>query len=102
MGEYAKGASLFQQAVEIHRKALGPYHYLTLVGLNELARVHYIVGDYAKASEVAVQAARGENDLALNLFPTVSEAQAVNFTTKATRAAKSVTVGIAAYEQADR
>ena len=65
----------FNKPWEIHRKALGPYHYLTLVGLNELARVHYIVGDYAKASEVAVQAARGENDLALNLFPTVSEAQ---------------------------
>ena len=49
MGDYAKAEPLFQRALKIREKALGPDHPDTALALNNLALLYYSMGDYAKA-----------------------------------------------------
>jgi tetratricopeptide (TPR) repeat protein len=47
MGDYAKAEPLFQQALQIRKKALGPEHPDTANSLNNLASLYSRIGDYA-------------------------------------------------------
>ena len=49
MGNYAKAEPLFQRALKIREKALGPEHPLTAMSLDGLALAYREMGDYAKA-----------------------------------------------------
>jgi CHAT domain-containing protein len=49
MGDYAKAEPLYQRALKIKEKALGPEHPKTATGLNNLARLYETMGDYTKA-----------------------------------------------------
>ncbi|HSF23784.1 MAG TPA: CHAT domain-containing protein, partial [Blastocatellia bacterium] len=48
-GDYAKAEPLYQRALAIYEKALGPNHMLVATALNNLATVYKDKGDYAKA-----------------------------------------------------
>ena len=48
MGDYAKAEPLYQRALKIDEKALGPDHPI-LPALNNLAELYRSMGDYAKA-----------------------------------------------------
>jgi tetratricopeptide (TPR) repeat protein len=64
MGEYAKAEPLFQRALKIREKALGPEHPDTAKSLNILANLYSSMGDYAKA-EPLLQRALKINEKAL-------------------------------------
>ena len=49
MGDYAKAEPLYQRALKIYEKALGPDHPYTAAILNNLADLYDQKGDYAKA-----------------------------------------------------
>ena len=49
MGDYAKAEPLYQRALKIREKALGPEHPETAASLNNLAQLYREMGDYAKA-----------------------------------------------------
>jgi tetratricopeptide (TPR) repeat protein len=49
MGEYAKAEPLFERALAINEKALGPEHPMVAAVLNGLANVYFFSGDYGKA-----------------------------------------------------
>ena len=49
MGEYAKAEPLFQEALRIRQKVLGPEHPDTATSLNNLAALYQDMGEYAKA-----------------------------------------------------
>jgi len=49
MGDYAKAEPLYQRALKINEKALGPDHPTTAQALHNLALLYYSMGDYAKA-----------------------------------------------------
>ena len=49
MGDYAKAEPLYQRALAIREKALGPEHPDTATSLNNLAVLYEAMGDYAKA-----------------------------------------------------
>ena len=49
MGDYAKAEPLYQRALKIDEKALGPDHPDTATALNNLAGLYQSMGDYAKA-----------------------------------------------------
>ena len=49
MGDYAKAEPLYQRALKIDEKALGPDHPDTAQTLNNLAELYRSMGDYAKA-----------------------------------------------------
>ena len=49
MGDYAKAEPLYQRALKINEKALGPEHPDTAKSLNNLALLYDKMGDYAKA-----------------------------------------------------
>jgi tetratricopeptide (TPR) repeat protein len=64
MDDYAKAEPLFQRALKINEKVLGPDHPRTAWGLNNLGRIHLSIGDYAKA-EPLFQRALKINEKAL-------------------------------------
>ena len=49
MGEYAKAEPLYQEALRIRQKVLGPEHPDTATSLNNLASLYRAMGEYAKA-----------------------------------------------------
>ena len=50
MGEYAKAEPLYQEALRIRQKVLGPEHPDTATSLNNLAELYLdMTGEYAKA-----------------------------------------------------
>ena len=49
MGEYAKAEPLYQEALRIRQKVLGPEHPDTAQSLNNLAALYRAMGEYAKA-----------------------------------------------------
>ena len=49
MGDYAKAEPLYQRALKIFEKALGPDHPDTATALTNLAVLYRAMGDYAKA-----------------------------------------------------
>ncbi len=49
MGDYAKAEPLYQRALNITEKAVGPDHPATAQALNNLGLLYYYMGDYAKA-----------------------------------------------------
>ena len=55
MGDYAKAEPLYQQALQIFKKVLGPEHPLTVTTLNNLVFVYETMGDYAKAEPLLRQ-----------------------------------------------
>ena len=64
MGDYAKAEPLYQRALKIDEKALGPDHPHTAPALNNLAVLYKAMGDYAKA-EPLYQRALKINEKAL-------------------------------------
>jgi tetratricopeptide (TPR) repeat protein len=56
MGDYAKAEPLFQQALQIRKKALGPEHPDTANSLNNLAFLYSRIGDYANAEPLFQEA----------------------------------------------
>ena len=58
MGEYAKAESLYQEALRIRQKVLGPEHPDTATSLQNLAGLYETVGDYAKAEPLLLEALR--------------------------------------------
>ena len=49
MGNYAQAEPLFQRALKIDEKVIGPEHFRTATSLSNLAGLYQDVGDYAKA-----------------------------------------------------
>ena len=58
MGEYAKAEPLFQEALRIRQKVLGPEHPDTAQSLNNLAELYQDMGEYAKAEPLYQEALR--------------------------------------------
>ena len=58
MGEYAKAEPLFQEALRIRQKVLGPEHPDTATSLNNLAVLYQDMGEYAKAEPLFQEALR--------------------------------------------
>ena len=56
VGDYAKAEPLFQQALQIFKKVLGPEHPKTATILDNLAVFYEDMGDYAKAEPLLQQA----------------------------------------------
>ena len=58
MGEYAKAEPLYQEALRIRQKVLGPEHPDTAGSLNNLASLYQHMGEYAKAEPLYQEALR--------------------------------------------
>ena len=58
MGEYAKAEPLYQEALGIRQKALGPEHFETASSLNNLAMLYWSMGEYVKAEPLLKEALR--------------------------------------------
>ena len=58
MGEYAKAEPLYQEALRIRQKVLGPEHPDTATSLNNLAALYRDMGEYAKAEPLFQEALR--------------------------------------------
>ena len=58
MGEYAKAEPLYQEALRIRQKVLGPEHPDTARSLNNLAALYLAMGEYAKAEPFFQEALR--------------------------------------------
>ena len=58
MGEYAKAEALYQEALRICQKILGPEHPSTATSLNNLAGLYDEMGEYAKAEPLYQEALR--------------------------------------------
>ena len=58
MGEYAKAEPLYQEALRIWQKVLGPEHPDTATSLNNLAALYQAMGEYAKAEPLFQEALR--------------------------------------------
>ena len=58
MGEYAKAEPLYQEALRIRQKVLGPEHPDTATSLNNLAVLYQDMGEYAKAEPLYQEALR--------------------------------------------
>ena len=58
MGEYAKAEPLYQEALRIWQKVLGPEHPDTATSLNNLAVLYQAMGEYAKAEPLLQEALR--------------------------------------------
>ena len=58
MGEYAKAEPLYQEALQIWQKVLGPEHPDTATSLNNLAELYKRMGEYAKAEPLFQEALR--------------------------------------------
>ena len=58
MGEYAKAEPLYQEALRIRQKVLGPEHPDTATSLNNLAVLYRHMGEYAKAEPLYQEALR--------------------------------------------
>ena len=56
MGDYAKAERLYQEALEIRQKVLGPEHPDTATSLNNLAELYERMGDYAKVEPLLEEA----------------------------------------------
>src|SRR5262249_39116397 len=57
-GDYAKAEPLYQQALGIREKALGPAHPEVATSLNNLAGLYHAKGDYTKAEPLYQRALR--------------------------------------------
>jgi tetratricopeptide (TPR) repeat protein len=57
-GEYAKAEPLYQEALRIQRKVLGPEHPDTANSLDNLAGLYQAMGEYAKAEPLRHEALR--------------------------------------------
>ena len=58
MGEYAKAEPLYQEALRIRQKVLGPEHSDTAASLNNLASLYWAMGEYVKAEPLLKEALR--------------------------------------------
>ena len=58
MGEYAKAEPLYQEALQICQKVLGPENPYTATSLNNLALLYQAMGEYAKAEPLYQEALR--------------------------------------------
>ena len=58
MGEYAKAEPLYQEALRIRQKVLGPEHPEVATSLNNLAALYNAMGEYAKAEPLYQEALR--------------------------------------------
>ena len=58
MGDYAKAEPLYQEALRIRQKVLGPEHPDTATSLNNLAELYQEMGEYAKAEPLYQEALR--------------------------------------------
>jgi tetratricopeptide (TPR) repeat protein len=58
MHEYAKADPLYQEALRIRQKVLGPEHPYTATSLNNLATLYWVMGEYAKAEPLLQEALR--------------------------------------------
>ena len=58
MHDYAKAEPLYQQALRIRQKVLGPEHPDTATSLNDLAVLYQDMGEYAKAEPLLQEALR--------------------------------------------
>jgi tetratricopeptide (TPR) repeat protein len=57
-GEYAKAEPLYQEALRIRQKVLGPEHPDTALSLNNLGSLYQAMGEYAKAEPLYQDALR--------------------------------------------
>ena len=58
MGDYAKAEPLFQEALRIRQKFLGPEHPETATSLHNLGELYKAMGEYAKAEPLLQEALR--------------------------------------------
>ena len=58
MGEYAKAEPLFQEALRVRQKVLGPEHPDTAQSFNNLAWLYRVMGEYDKAEPLYQEALR--------------------------------------------
>ena len=60
MGDYEKALPLYQRALEIREKVLGPHHPDVATILNNLALLYHHIGDYEKALPLYQRALRNQ------------------------------------------
>ena len=75
MGEYAKAEPLYQEAVRIWQKVLGPEHPDTAKSLNNLASLCFDLGRIDEATGLARQASAAELTILSRIFSFTSEQQ---------------------------
>jgi CHAT domain-containing protein len=79
MGEYAKAEPLYQRALKIREKALGPDHPDTATALNNLAYFYIGMGDPKEALRLAAQARRVQEKNLSEILSFTSEQQRLAF-----------------------
>ena len=79
MGDYAKAEPLYQRALKIREKALGPDHPKTAQSLNDLALLYAGMGNPKEASHLAVQARRVQEKNLSDILSFTSEQQRLAF-----------------------
>ena len=79
MGEYAKAEPLYQEALQILQKILGPEHPNTANGLENLAYLEFEVGRIDDATALARQACAAELIILSKVFSFTSEEQRLSY-----------------------
>ena len=75
MGEYAKAEPLYQEALRIRQKVLGPEHPDTATSLDNLALLEFDLGRIDEATALARQASAAELTILSKIFSFTSEQQ---------------------------
>ena len=79
MGDYAKAEPLYQRALKIDEKALGPDHPDTATALNNLALLKIDLGEAKDAIPLATRARQAEEKYLSNILSFTSEQQRLTF-----------------------
>ena len=79
MGDYAKAEPLYQRALKINEKALGPDHPDTATALNNLALLKIDLGEAKDAIPLATRARQAEEKYLSNILSFTSEQQRLTF-----------------------
>jgi len=75
MGEYAKAEPLYQEALQIYQKVLGPEHSYTATSLDNLALLEFDLGRINEATAIARRASVAELTILSKMFSFTSEQQ---------------------------
>jgi len=75
MCEYSKAEPLYQEALRIYQKTLGPQHPVTAISLNNLALLEFDLGRIEEATALARQASAAELTVLSKMFSFTSEEQ---------------------------
>jgi tetratricopeptide (TPR) repeat protein len=61
MGDYEKALKLYQRALEIREKVLGPQHPSVATTLNKLVGLYHQMGDHEKALKLSQSTGKSSN-----------------------------------------